>query len=493
MKEKMLHIFRAWPLYVLLLPVFFVLHGFLENREIVPVKAAFTILWTYLAVALLLTGLIWLFNRQLNKAAFLAFCLLCIQFFFGAFHDFLRTVFPGSFLTKYTFLLPGLLTGVTILFILVKRKQKPFSRSVFFLNVLFLAFIITDLAVLMTKPVKPLAERATILNQPVCDTCPKPDIYLIIADGYPGRETLDSCFRFDNSPFENELRKRGFYVVDSSRSNYNFTTYSIASMLNMDYLEGIDGRYSSKKDLAICYRTISGNKSFRYLKSLGYSIHNLSIFDLENDPSLTVPTFLPRKTESILSQTLSSRLEKEIGFHLATTLKLPGVIKMLRTHNLKNNQKLLKKTIELSARKSSTPRFVYSHLIMPHHPYYFDSTGRAIPADSLTDDQAMDPASFISYLKYSNRELLKLVDTIRLNSPRPPVIFLMSDHGFREFREPVNHRFRFYTLNAICYPDSNYTGLYKGMSNINQFRLFFNSHFSQRLPLLKDSVSYLID
>ncbi|MBI3138806.1 MAG: hypothetical protein HYZ15_09500 [Sphingobacteriales bacterium] len=493
MKARLLHIIRSWPLYVLLLPVFFVLHGYRENRELVPVAAALMVLYTYLAAAVLLTGIIWLFNRRLNKAAFLAFCLLSIQIFFGAFHDFLRTTFPGSFLTKYTFLLPALLAGLVLLFILVKRKREPFSRSVLFLNILFLIFILTDTAGLYSTPAQVSGKTAVYREGPVCDTCAKPDIYLIIADGYPGRETLDSCFRFDNSHFENELRNRGFYIVDSSRSNYNFTTYSLASMLNMEYLPGLEGRYSSKKDLALCYRTISRNNTFRYLKSLGYSIHNLSIFDLENDPSVTVPTFLPRKTESILSQTLTSRLEKEIGFHLATTLKLPGIIKMLRTHNLKNNQKLLKKTAELSAQNSKTPRFVYTHLIMPHHPYYFDSTGRAITADSLTDDQAMDPAAFISYLKYSNRELLGLVDSIRNNSPQPPVIFLMSDHGFREFREPVNHRFRFYTLNAIYYPDSNYSGLYKGMSNINQFRLFFNSHFRQGLPLLKDSVSYLID
>lgn len=494
MKEKLLHIVRSWPLYVLLLPVFFVLHGYRENQTLVPAGAAMTVLYTYLAVALLLTGLIWLFNRQLNKAAFLAFCLLCIQFFFGAFHDFLRNIFPGSFLTKYTFLLPALLTGLILLFILVKRKRKPFSRSVFFLNVLFLVFIITDLTAFLAKPAKPLMERVMLPDQQVCDTCPKPDIYLLIADGYPGRETLDNYFGFDNRPFEKELRNRGFYIADSSRSNYNFTTYSMASMLNMEYLEGIEGINSNKQELAYCFSRIADSRVMSLLEKQDYEIVNHSIFDLNRQPSMAIPTFLPRKAEPITEQTLIYRLEHEIGFHLATTLKLDFVLAYLKNHDLKNNIKLEQATRRLLNEKAAEkPRFVYTHLVMPHYPYYYDSLGRMRSAEGLTYENASDKGSFVSYLKYSNKQFLGLIDHILQSSPRPPVILLMSDHGFREFTDGAYNPLQFVNFNAVLLPGRDYRSFYPGMSNVNQFRALFNTLFRSKYPLLADSTRLIVD
>ena len=137
------------------------------------------------------------------------------------------------------------------------------------------------------------------------------------------------------------------------------------------------------------------------------------------------------------------------------------------------------------------PKFVYTHLVIPHYPYYFDSTGKSIPYEKLTEDLAFNKEAFISYLKYSNNQLLNLTDYILATSKKPPVIILMSDHGFREFKEATDKKYHFLNLNAIYFPDRNYSSFYKGMSNINQFRILFNSQFGQQLSLLKDSSSFL--
>jgi len=96
-------------------------------------------------------------------------------------------------------------------------------------------------------------------------------------------------------------------------------------------------------------------------------------------------------------------------------------------------------------------------------------------------------------LKYSNRKLLELIDHIRKNSPRPPVIILMSDHGFRQLPEGSDQKYYFMNLNAVYLPNGNYAGFYDGMSNVNQFRVILNSQFNQKLPLLKDSTSFLVE
>lgn len=276
-------------------------------------------------------------------------------------------------------------------------------------------------------------------------------------------------------------------------SNYNFTTYSMASMLNMEYLDNIVGRYHDKNDLAYCYGRIKNNRVAAFFKQQGYTIHNHSIFDLEDLPSSAIPTFLPRKAEPITSQTFLARMEKELAYHLATTFKLGFVVNFIKTNDLINNRKLMKATRETVLKRDSLPKFVYTHLVLPHRPYYFDSTGAALPLDTLTEEFGKNVPAFISYLKYCNRELLQLVKDIRMHSATPPIIILMSDHGFREYSGPVENRYQFYSLNAVFLPDSNTSGHYKGMTNVNQFRILLNNQFGQQLPLLKDSTSYLID
>ncbi len=495
MKAKIQQILRLRPAFLFLLPAFFVLHGLRENYGVVPVPVAWLLFGTYVAVTLVLTGLAWIGYRHWMKSALFAACMMTFHFFFGAVHDLLRDWFPGSIITRHTFILPfSLLLFITLAIVIKKRKSK-FSGTAYFFNVLLLLLLVLDIGWLtftIAGQTKPTAADEK-LNWNNCDTCKRPDIYLVIADGYPGRKELTDILKYDNQRFEDSLRQLGFYITDSSMSNYNFTTYSMASMLNLEYLQPIIGRYRNKTDLAFCYERIRNSKTVSQLRKMDYEIINNSIFDIEDLPSSAIPTFLPRKSEPITNQTFLSRMEKELAYHLATTLKIDFVLNYLQNHDLKNNRELMRKTKELFPKQSEKPRFVYTHLVMPHRPYYFDSTGSPLPMDTLTEEFGKNVPAFISYLKYCNRELTGLVRHIKEKSATPPIIILMSDHGFREFSGPVDNIYQFYTLNAVYLPDSNYTPFYKGMSNVNQFRAIFNSTFGQQMPMLKDSTSYLID
>ena len=81
------------------------------------------------------------------------------------------------------------------------------------------------------------------------------------------------------------------------------------------------------------------------------------------------------------------------------------------------------------------------------------------------------------------------------NETGSPIVLLMSDHGFREFRdeEKVDHKYQFMNLNAVLLPGKDYKNFYKGISAVNQFRAVLNTEFGQELPLLKDSCSYLTE
>lgn len=481
------------PIYTFLFIIFFIFHGYTTNYNIVPFKDSLVLIGIYFLVAAGMLTLFYFFFKNIKKSALLTLFTLAYQFFFGSLHDTLKELFPGTLITKYSFLLPASLISFIILIVYVSRRKSNFTRLTLYLNLLFLILILVDLITLVSISNKPLSKNETTeIRLTACDTCSKPDIYLIVADGYPGNIQLKDLFHFDNSKFENALRERGFFIVDSSRSNYNFTQHSIASMLSLSYLKGITHVNSNKTDIQICRDKIKNSPVISYFENEGYQFYNHSIFDSKEQPSIATPSFLTRKLEPITRHTFTYRIMKDLGYHLVTTLKIPFMVKKYLTLDLINNQKIYSATQKTVHKKANKPKFVYTHLVMPHHPFFYDSTGKQLPLELLQDEFYYDKNARISYLKYTNNELLKLIDEIKISS-REPVIFLVGDHGIREIKESFDQRYLFINLNAILLPERNYDKLYKGMSNVNIFRFFLNEQFQQKLPLLEDSTIMITD
>lgn len=330
-------------------------------------------------------------------------------------------------------------------------------------------------------------------NFTACDSCDRPDIYLIIADGYPGHTELKDICNFENILFENELKNRGFYIIDDSRSNYNYTQYSIASMLNMEYLNGIDKNKNNSKGLSICYKKIKKNKVLQFLITSNYDFYNYSIFEIDRQPSVTDQPFLLRKTRTITNQTFTSRIWENLAYHLATDLKIKSFIHKLKTHDLNSNNLIYELTKKIATTTGKNPKFVYAHLMMPHYPYYFDSNGKQVPDEELREEKWTDKNAFIGYLQYANKKFISLIDHIKKQPGKSPIIILMGDHGFREVKEKIDEKYHFMNLNSIYLPNRNYSAFYKGMSNVNEFRVLFNSQFGQQLGVLKDSTSYMTE
>ncbi len=492
MKMKISVILKSKPLYLILLPIFFVLHGYTENYSIIPYKDALILLFFYYVIALIFLFFFWLIFKNFQKASLITFILLCYQFFFGAIHDFLKSYLPNSIIIKYSFIIP---ISIFILFLIIwrlKKLKKLFFRTTYFLNSIFILFILVDSIWLFTK-INTKIKPTNILYKGFinCDTCKKPDIYLIVADGYPGEKELTDIFKYDNSVFENQLIKKGFRIIKNTKSNYNFTPFSISSMLNMDYLEGLEGSNTSKKDMSLCYETIKKNKTLKFLLNQGYEFYNYSIFNFEGQPTLAYPTFLPMKTKPITSQTFTNRIISDLSYHLITTFKFESSIKRRKNLDLTNNNLFYSLTQKIVAKNNKKPKFIYTHLIMPHYPYYYDSQENLISYKLLTEDYIFNKKAFIEYLKYANKKYEELISNILSLSKDPPIIIFMGDHGFREFKDSVNSNYYFMNFNSVYLPNGNYKAFYDGQSNVNQFRNLLNLQFNQNLSLLKDSTSFL--
>lgn len=484
----------TWPFYLLLLPVFFAFHGFLENMELVFLPDVLNLTAWYLLVALGLFGISWLIFRDIDKAGLFSFILLSFNFFFGVIHDGLKQMDFAPFLGKYRFILPFFLLLLIFVFFLIKRTKKELSHYGKYLNILLILLILMDIVQFpgAYNRVKNLQVPPSTSFTP-CENCTKPDIYLIIADAYPSNIALKERLNFDNEAFLTALKKRGFYIADSSNGNYNMTPISIASLLDMNYVRDIGGNSkTSKRDVAKSLQLIRDASAPAFLRSMGYKIYNHSIFDLGMEPSVTEPSFLPKRTSFITAQTFVKRVLTDLGFHLIDKFNIKFVIRFSRNVDLRNNNKIIRMTTE-SAAESEHPKFVYAHLLMPHHPYYFDSSGNQRPVQALTPEFIKDTSAFVSYLQYANGVYLSLIDTILKRSKTPPLIIFSGDHGFRNYKDRGEKRYHFMNLSAVYRPDGNYSSYYPGISNVNQFRVLFNDQFRQGLPLLKDSTSFLLD
>ncbi|HXB05825.1 MAG TPA: sulfatase-like hydrolase/transferase [Puia sp.] len=485
------------PLFVPLLPVFFVFHRWVENRDFVSFADCLPLLGIYLAAAMALYFIFFLILRNSGRAAIVTFYVLGFYLFFGVFHDLLRK--NAIFLHRYSLLLPLFLVSVIVL-ALQLRKRTGFTRITLFLNTLLVAYLLVDLATWVGRPGgrRPGASTGAALmrDYPACDSCAQPDIYLLVFDEYSANQTLRNEFHYDNSGLDSFLRQQGFHILTHSRSNYYSTAFSMASILNMSYIQGIPQPLNLQpNDYLTAMERIRSSVVVNFLIARGYAIVNNSPFDLPGHPLKIDQPFIPAKTRLITYSTLHDYLRRDLGYVLDKLLAgrrsvLESNISIVNTLN----HRFLEETIAESGRKDTRPRFVYMHVLMPHLPYFYDSLLHPRPMAEIEQNlRKGSPSPYLAYLPYTNARIRELITAIRRNTAGKAVILFMSDHGFRYDPRDQDRPWFFYNQNAVYVPDGDPSPFYDSISGVNQFRVLFNKMFRLNLPLLKDSTLFLHD
>jgi hypothetical protein len=477
-----------------------VLHGVLENFGFISFKDAAVLILYYLALTLLIAGIFWLLLRNKQHAAIITTAFMAFFFFYSPFMDFIKEKYPDSFFNKYTFLLSVIVITMVVIFIYLKRSNKVFPQLSLFLNELFITYILIDIGWLMVKVVNPPLNPLSIYSFAkekdtlTCKSCAKPNVYFLLFDEYASSLSLKEQFNFDNSPLDNFLLKEGFHINRQSNSNYNYTPFSMASVLNMSYIEGLkDPSHLVAQDFTNVNQLIRNNKVIKIFSSLGYQLKIYSIFDIAGYPAKAWQSFLPLKTRLITERTLAARLRKSTESLLIRRFNIKYFVVQNYMNYLFSNEKFLKLAAEEADQKNSSPKFVYAHFIMPHFPYIFDSLGHRKNDRQIYEDiQNNPPPAYLNYLQYTNRRIEELVEHIRQKDPNA-VILLCGDHGYRyptNKPRPFSH---LQNLNAVYFPDQDYSKWGDKISFVNQFRIVFNKLFQFNYPLLKDSTIFLFE
>jgi phosphoglycerol transferase MdoB-like AlkP superfamily enzyme len=157
----------------------------------------------------------------------------------------------------------------------------------------------------------------------------------------------------------------------------------------------------------------------------------------------------------------------------------------------RNNKNIYEAAWNKVEKRDSKPGFIYTHLLMPHSPYYYNHNGDPYPFEQLLEGHQTNKTNYLEYLQYTNKKLIALIDRIQKISIKPPIIIVMSDHGFRRISNDTDKKYHFLNLTSIYLPEKYYTPFKDGMSNVNLFRTLLNIRFGQNLPMLQDSTIYL--
>jgi hypothetical protein len=314
-----------------------------------------------------------------------------------------------------------------------------------------------------------------------------PDIYYLILDRYANEKILKSEFGFDNSGFLNSLRARGFFVADDSRCNYPQTSMSLASSLNMDYIDLAQGEEAAGP--GHFFMLLKNSRVLRLMRSLGYTSINLGTW-------FEGTAFNPYADLNLGGTGIHRYWNDFFQKFVGTTALRPW--SSGRFFRPRQRDRILQQFAELErmpARRG--PKFVFAHFLVTHPPYVFGPNG---------EEQGPEEAfTYINQLRFANARLSRLIDALQKGSSLPPVIILQSDEGPRsgggdvrflqkerrvprrdETESPEQKLVHHPILNALAFPGADTRVLYPSMSPVNTFRMFFNLYFGSQYRLLPD-------
>jgi len=480
-----------------------------------------------LAVALLF-GLIfyvsWYFllKKDKFKASIMAILTIIATFSYGQLFNIYQQLIDAAFENENrfdsdsSFLVVLVILYITTIY-LVKNKLKPSQTLRNYIALFATILLAFNLYPLIRHWITnfglndtPFGANIEVVNEKTATE--KPDIYYLVFDRYANEQVLKDIYNFNNSSFLDTLEDKGFYVASNSAANYPFTTFSLTTSLNLDYVpEEFRNRPESGLYYTLLKDKMENNKAVLFLKEQGYTFTNIGPWWTATKYNKNADTDLFFPTGIVLLNKKTDLKEHELLLFQDTILwpffsKLPltmgphKVYGLTFTKGKESTSRVIHRQTALHQFESLTqttqepgPKFVFAHLLFPHDPYVLDENCNVF--QERYDDEYV---VYINQLKCANSKIQQTIEYILENNETEPIIIIQSDEGpypkaFRENKEldwskaPVEllHQ-KAKILNAYYFPDGNYSELYESVSPVNSFRLIFDQFLGTDLGLLED-------
>ena len=489
------------PFYPLLLAVYPILTLLAGNIDQVPAAAALRTALISAASVLLLMGALRLLLRDWHRAAALAGLAFLAFFTYGHVYAVLKNVeWMGDLVGRHRYLVPaGLaLIGIAAWRITRLRDGRQATQTLNVVGIVLAALPLLQLALYQVQLRRGQTSAHTQAGELTGYRPDRPpDIYYLVLDAYTRQDVLRSRFGIDNTAFLDGLRDMGFHVAECAQSNYAQTELTLATTLNLDYLDRLgdfppDGR--DRTPLLFLGRA-SGVRQI--LERMGYQVvafetgyafsewQDADVYLHPPRPGLDFP--LTAFEEILLKSTaLSILIDAPSALPAALGGALEGPLAVHRKRVLYDLDALPRLADDPG------PKFVFAHIVAPHRPYLFrpgaDSSAARAALLPDFDDQAADGyvLGYRNQVLYLNDRLLPILERLIQGSPVPPIILLHGDHGPDEAAGAE----RMAILNAGYFPGLDPESLSATRSPVNNFRLVLRAFFGIDLPDLADSSFY---
>jgi len=377
----------------------------------------------------------------------------------------------------------------------ILRMHYNLRRVTNAINIVAIILVTVQTAVgafaLITRPA--FAAPSAVATDRALENVHLPDVYYIIVDGYGRSDVLERIYQYDNHAFLDFLRDKGFYVADSSRTNYCQTLLSLAASLNTNYLHKLAPLDQFSEDRRAVLELLQHNRVFATFKRYGYSLISFA-------SGYTYTEFTDVDCYLTPGMTLS-----EFDNVLLTTTPVPFVMRLGKTQYDFHRERIdyiLDKLPHIH--EGASPRFVFTHLICPHPPFVFGENGRPVARERRFNfddgshyyDEGGEREEYVAgyhdQIAYLSRRLQQTIDELLAATPEnPPVIILQADHGPGagldwSSLQNTDLTERFGILNAYYFPGNVAPSLYEDISPVNSFRIVFNTYLGTDMELLPD-------
>ncbi len=480
---------KAIPAHPVLLAVYPVLFLYAQNVDFTPVSEALAPMAIAGGSSLLLLLSLSFALRDRDKAGLLVSLAVAIFFSYGHFSEAMTgwasklgevNLSPDVMLMH----LWGAFLGVGIYALVKTRRDLHTLTSL--LNVVAVCLVLISTGRILAYDLRTGAWLDQRGAENVETNAPESveadtlrDIYYIILDAYASAETLQEIWDYDNHEFVDYLTERGFYVVPDAKTNHPVTFLSLASSLNMQYLNYLaDELGPDSTDRRQAYQMTQNSKVMRFLKARGYKfVHFQSGWG-------------PTGKNPYADRDVRCGNVSEFAQVLVRTTILRPLANRFLQHDLRSAVLCTFATLPEVQQTIEGPRFVFAHILVPHPPFLFGPDGE--PVDTEPDFRPRGWGRYyLGQLEFVNKKVEVLVDKILSEAETPPIIILQADHGSRSINtkllpsvRPLRERCGI--LNAYYLPSNGKEFLYDSITPVNTFRLIFNIYFDAGYDLLQD-------
>jgi hypothetical protein len=487
---------RSLVVHPLFLAMFPILAVYAHNMHELSISAVVLPLVFSAGMTFIILLLSWLILKNSVKAGVIVTIFVALFFSYGHFVDLLG-ISDASFVIFVW--IPLLIAGIY----LTLKTRRDLANLTSILNVIAIVLVlipaINILSYEIRRPSVAVDKSTPAMTGNVTQNDGLPDIYYIILDGYSRVDTLKDSYDFDNSEFINYLSSRGFYVASKSHSNYNVTTHSIPSSLNMEFVNYLsDTLGEGTTDVSPLWEICQNNKVAQFLKSKGYEyLQVASYWKLTGPTRLADINFTPFPVTEFNQLIYRTTMLRALPFVSAKLLDFPSDPRLAQWTCAVNQFEYLMKIPDMRT-DITKPIFVFAHVVIPHVPFAVDKDGSFVTEQEEKSRTVEE--NYLNQIMFCNEKVTTLIDKIIAESRVPPIIILQADHGagswglsnWGNLSEEDQVRVNFRNLNAYYLPQGGSDLLYESITPVNTFRLIFDFYFGANYELLPDK-SYMSD